>query len=109
MSREEYAKCATRDEAAAYALAASDVRFPDIRAIHALAAADAHDAARGIHRVAINAKTVERVARALHDRIRSQAACSCCFTAWEDASERTRESYRDDARAVLAAAVEAGQ
>lgn len=59
----------------------------------ALAAADAHDAAHGIHRLVIDDATVERAARALDAEL----------------SKTILPSLMDVTRAVLAAAVEAGQ
>ncbi|MDQ0241209.1 hypothetical protein [Arthrobacter bambusae] len=66
----------------------------------ALAAADAHDAAHGIHRVGLDDATVERAARVLIEDGQFGVP-------WDDAFDRERAETMDLARSVLAAAVEA--
>lgn len=70
---------------------------------YALAEADAiiaHDAAHGIHRVSLDDATVERAARALYVHNNPDGG------GW---GPRVKKLYLDAVRAVLAAAVEAGQ
>lgn len=70
-----------------------------------LRAADAHDAANGVHRVSLDQHTVERAARLLC------AANNLDLDYWERYPETSliKEKFRDQARAVLAAAVKEGQ
>lgn len=61
-----------------------------------------HDAAHGIHRVTLDDATVERAARTHFERINNGYP-------WAAQSDSMKDMYRRDIRAVLAAAVEAGQ
>ena len=66
-----------------------------------LSAADAHDAANGVHRVTLDDATVERVARILEPAL---------FRSTHEQSLFARRQVMDKARAVLlAAAVKNGQ
>jgi len=69
----------------------------------ALQAADAHDRANGIHRIALSDATVERAARALCESIWKLP------NAWELSQDISKDSYRKHARLVLAAAVKEEQ
>ena len=71
---------------------------------YVLEAADAHDAANGVHRVSLDDSTVERAAEALFMANNPEAD-------WSRFSKKSRvkDAYRDQARAVLAAAVKEGQ
>ncbi|MDP9903135.1 hypothetical protein [Arthrobacter bambusae] len=69
----------------------------------ALAAADAHDRANGIHRIVIDDATEERAARALFSMVNRLASLDYLM------SGKTRDSYVRLARAVLAAAVKEEQ
>jgi len=77
----------------------------------ALTAADAHDRANGIHRIALDDATVERAARDLDPDAWDKAAF--VFVAhgetWETARMKRRKRSIDDALAVLAAAVKEEQ
>jgi len=74
-------------------------------AVDVLAAADAHDAAHSIHRLELTDATVERAARVID----SQAWQDSWIEFNPEGCKRAREAARTKARAVLAAAVEAGQ
>lgn len=71
--------------------------MPDANA--ALAAADAHDLAHGVHRLTIDDATVERAARAWVENGPVEAT-------WEGTSDRHKTMTIDRIRAVLAAAVQ---
>lgn len=80
-----------------------DVYFGDgARSI--LSAADAADREQGIHRVRVDDKTVERVARVLFDQ---RDVGESGFGAWDDEeqgpSDEEKGWFLDDARTVLAA------
>ena len=66
--------------------------------------ADAHDAANSVHRVSLDHATIERAARLLC------AANNLGLDYWERYSENSliKEKFREQARAVLAAAVKEG-
>ncbi|MFW0772488.1 hypothetical protein ACLRGI_04900 [Paenarthrobacter nitroguajacolicus] len=70
----------------------------------ALAAADAHDAVNGVHRVSLDDATIERAAEALFMANNPEAD-------WHRFSKMSRvtDAYRKQARAVLAAAVKEEQ
>lgn len=66
----------------------------------ALAAADAYDAANGVHRVSLDEGTVERAARALW-----VADSDATLGFWGNLMDTERDYYRRTARLALAAAV----
>lgn len=100
MSREEAAAKAYWGDKEPDDLSVMEMVTARLRADRALAAADAHDATHGIHRVTLDDATVERAARAINSQFTLQ---------WEKLPEWVREDERRIVRAVLAAAVEAGQ
>jgi hypothetical protein len=78
----------------------------------ALSAADAHDLANNVHRVSLDAATVERVAESLYHADHGPWVSGHGFTPggtpWGTSREQQlRIEYISKARAVLAAAVEA--
>ena len=105
----------TREEAAAKAIWKYDVEyglctvyapntFHKEEAQTALAAADAHDKANGVHRLTLDDATVERAARALFVIENPEAD-------WEalPLNQWVTDIYRKRTRAVLAAAVQEGE
>jgi len=69
----------------------------------ALDAADAHDRANGIHRIALDDATVERAARALLN-ISRPSRCD-----WDEWTEDGHKRWKAEAREILAAAVKEEQ
>ena len=94
----------TREEAAAQAMVMTSVRTQTTESMElaqaALAAADAHDLAHGVHRLTIDDATVERAARGMNSQFTLQ---------WEKMPEWVREDERRIVRCVLAAAVKEEQ
>ncbi|MFJ4286422.1 hypothetical protein ACIPY0_12325 [Paenarthrobacter nicotinovorans] len=84
----------------------ADVRADTERALHA---ADAHDAANGVHRVSMDEATVERVARALFPSYWEREFYHEHSLATGQAMEESQRECIDHIRAVLAAAVKEGQ
>lgn len=111
----------SRQDAAAQAIAEQDRRrtntFHQAQARDALAAADAHDAANGVHRVTLDDAAVGRVMNALYDHrergltcydhiATSDAKAWCCVCGEHEITMSHRQHM---ARAVLAAAVKERQ
>jgi hypothetical protein len=104
-----------RNEAAAKAIAGAEDWFPNwpedfrdkyrVVAKRTLAAADAHDLANNIHRVRLDDATVERAARALWNG--NTEADWDLLDESSTIAHGVKDRYRQVARAVLAAAVEA--
>ena len=104
----------TREEAAAQALTdvyeplrGSPEHYTEVHLMEAhaaLAAADAHDKANGVHRLTLDDATVERAARALFVIENPEAD-------WEalPLNQWVTDIYRKRTRAVLAAAVQEGE
>ncbi len=110
----------TRERAAAQAIADQDRRrlntFHEAQARDALAAADAHDTANGVHRVSLDEATVGRAMNALYEHREDGLTCYdhaptstekvwCCACGEHSITMSHRQHM---ARAVLAAAVKEG-
>ena|SRR5213595_878225 len=67
----------------------------------ALAAADAHDLAHGVHRIVLDDATVERAARGL-----ARHKWPTAMGLWESFGQGMRDDFKDAALAVLSAAVQ---